>query len=76
LRREVNALAQLSPSSSDYAVIKATSTPSFTVPWAERPKTGSISSGAEEILDRAALRTGEGERGVLEFLAVLKLRAT
>src|SRR6266700_6912027 len=51
LRREVNRLAQLSPSSSDYSVIKGHLDTVFQVPWIEKTEDSLDLKKAEEILD-------------------------
>src|SRR6185295_18142214 len=51
LRREVNRLAQLSPSSSDYSVIKGHLDTIFQIPWAEKTEDRVDLVKAEEILN-------------------------
>jgi ATP-dependent Lon protease len=74
LRREVNRLAQLSTSSSDYAVIKGHLDTVFQVPWAEKTEDRLDLAKAEEILDRRHYGLEKVKERVLEFLAVLKLK--
>jgi ATP-dependent Lon protease len=74
LRREVNRLAQLSPSSSDYAVIKGHLDTVFQVPWAEKTEDRLDLVRAEEILDARHHGLEKVKERVLEFLAVLKLK--
>ena len=74
LRREVNRLAQLSPSSSDYAVIKGHLDTVFQVPWAEKTEDQLDLVRAEEILDARHHGLDKVKERVLEFLAVLKLK--
>jgi ATP-dependent Lon protease len=74
LRREVNRLAQLSPSSSDYAVIKGHLDTVFQVPWAEKTEDRLDLVRAEEILDARHFGLEKVKERVLEFLAVLKLK--
>ncbi len=74
LRREVNRLAQLSPSSSDYAVIKGHLDTVFQVPWAEKTEDRLDLVRAEEILDERHYGLEKVKERVLEFLAVLKLK--
>ncbi len=74
LRREVNRLAQLSPSSSDYAVIKGHLDTVFQVPWAEKTEDRLDLVRAEEILDERHHGLEKVKERVLEFLAVLKLK--
>jgi ATP-dependent Lon protease len=74
LRREVSRLAQLSPSSSDYAVIKGHLDTVFQVPWAEKTEDRLDLVRAEEILDARHHGLEKVKERVLEFLAVLKLK--
>ncbi|HSY49416.1 MAG TPA: endopeptidase La [Thermoanaerobaculia bacterium] len=74
LRREVNRLAQLSPSSSDYAVIRGHLDTVFQVPWAEKTDDRLDLVRAEEILDARHHGLEKVKERVLEFLAVLKLK--
>ena len=74
LRREVNRLSQLSPSSSDYAVIKGHLDTVFQVPWAEKTEDRLDLVRAEEILDARHHGLEKVKERVLEFLAVLKLK--
>src|SRR4051812_141841 len=74
LRREVNRLAQLSPSSSDYAVIKGHLDTVFQVPWTAKTEDRLDLVRAEEILDARHYGLEKVKERVLEFLAVLKLK--
>src|SRR6185295_4933134 len=74
LRREVNRLGQLSPSSSDYAVIKGHLDTVFQVPWTEKTEDRLDLVRAEEILDARHYGLEKVKERVLEFLAVLKLK--
>jgi len=74
LRREVNRLAQLSPSSSDYAVIKGHLDTVFQVPWSEKTEDKLDLAKAEESLDKRHYGLEKVKERVLEFLAVLKLK--
>ncbi|HEX3070936.1 MAG TPA: endopeptidase La [Thermoanaerobaculia bacterium] len=74
LRREVNRLSQLSPSSSDYAVIKGHLDTVFQVPWSAKTDDQLDLVRAEEILDARHHGLEKVKERVLEFLAVLKLK--
>ncbi len=74
LRREVNRLAQLSPSSSDYSVIKGHLDTVFQVPWIEKTEDQLDLARAEAILDERHHGLEKVKERVLEFLAVLKLK--
>ncbi len=74
LRREVNRLAQLSASSSDFAVIKGHLDTVFQVPWNEKTEDQLDLKRAEEILDERHFGLEKVKERVLEFLAVLKLK--
>ena len=74
LRREVNRLAQLSPSSSDYAVIKGHLDTVFQVPWTEKTEDRLDLKRAEEMLEERHHGLEKVKERVLEFLAVLKLK--
>jgi ATP-dependent Lon protease len=74
LRREVNRLSQLSPSSSDYAVIKGHLDTVFQVPWGEKTEDRLDLAKAEESLDKRHYGLEKVKERVLEFLAVLKLK--
>src|SRR5947208_1959000 len=52
LRREVNRLSQLSPSSSDYSVIKGHLDTIFQIPWSEKTEDRLDLQKAEEMLDQ------------------------
>mgnify|MGYP000563056018 CR=1 FL=1 len=74
LRREVNRLGQLSPSSSDYAVIKGHLDTVFQVPWDAKTEDQLDLKKAEQILDDRHYGLEKVKERVLEFLAVLKLK--
>src|SRR5947199_249973 len=74
LRREVNRLGQLSPSSSDYAVIKGHLDTVFQVPWSEKTEDKLDLKRAEESLEERHHGLEKVKERVLEFLAVLKLK--
>lgn len=74
LRREVTRMMQLSPSSSDYAVIKGHLDTVFQVPWTEKTEDRLDLKRAEEILDDRHFGLEKVKERVLEFLAVLKLK--
>jgi ATP-dependent Lon protease len=74
LRREVNRLSQLSPSSSDYSVIKGHLDTIFQIPWAEKTEDQLDLIKAEEILEQRHHGLEKVKERVLEFLAVLKLK--
>ena len=74
LRREVNRLTQLSPSSSDYAVIKGHLDTVFQVPWNTHTEDQLDLKKAEAILDQRHHGLEKVKERVLEFLAVLKLK--
>jgi len=74
LRREVNRLSQLSPSSSDYSVIKGHLDTIFQIPWAEKTEDQLDLQKAEQILEQRHHGLEKVKERVLEFLAVLKLK--
>ncbi len=74
LRREVTRLTQLSPSSSDYAVLKGHLDTVFQVPWSEKTEDQLDLKRAEKILDERHHALEKVKERVLEFLAVLKLK--
>src|SRR6059058_5037516 len=74
LRREVNRLTQLSPSSSDYSVIKGHLDTIFQIPWTEKTEDQLDLTKAEESLDQRHYGLEKVKERVLEFLAVLKLK--
>ncbi|MCU1244348.1 MAG: ATP-dependent protease La [Acidobacteria bacterium] len=74
LRREVTRLGQLSPSSSDYAVIKGHLDTVFQLPWSEKTEDRLDLKRAEEILDERHYGLEKVKERVLEYLAVLKLK--
>jgi ATP-dependent Lon protease len=74
LRREVTRMGQLSPSSSDYAVIKGHLDTVFQMPWTQQTEDRLDLTAAEEILDKRHHGLEKVKERVLEFLAVLKLK--
>src|SRR5438874_1798103 len=74
LRREVNRLSQLSPSSSDYAVLRGHLDTVLQVHWLEKTEDQLDLQKAEEILDDKHHGLEKVKERVLEFLAVLKLK--
>src|SRR5436309_1637417 len=74
LRREVIRLGQLSPSSSDYAVIKGHLDTVFQVPWSEKTEDKLDLKRAEAALEERHHGLEKVKERVLEFLAVLKLK--
>jgi ATP-dependent Lon protease len=74
LRREVQRMGQLSPSSSDYAVIKGHLDTVFQMPWTQQTEDRLDLAKAEEILDQRHHGLEKVKERVLEFLAVLKLK--
>jgi len=74
LRREVNRLSQLSPSSSDYAVLRGHLDMVLQVPWLEKTEDQLDLDKAEQILDEKHHGLEKVKERVLEFLAVLKLK--
>jgi ATP-dependent Lon protease len=74
LRREVARLGQLSPSSSDYAVIKGHLDTILQLPWTEHTEDRLDLVKAEEVLDARHHGLEKVKERVLEFLAVLKLK--
>ena len=74
LRREVTRLGQLSPSSSDYAVIKGHLDTILQMPWSEKTEDRLDLAKAEEILESRHHGLDKVKERVLEFLAVLKLK--
>jgi ATP-dependent Lon protease len=74
LRREVNRMTQLSPSSSDYAVIKGHLDTVLQVPWGEKTEDQLDLAKAEEVLDQRHYGLEKVKERILEFLAVLKLK--
>ena len=74
LRREVNRLGQLSPSSSDYAVLRGHLDTVLQVPWTEKTEDRLDLTRAEEILNEKHHALDKVKERVLEFLAVLKLK--
>ncbi len=74
LRREVNRMTQLSPSSSDYAVIKGHLDTVLQVPWGEKTEDQLDLAKAEEVLEARHYGLEKVKERILEFLAVLKLK--
>src|SRR5438093_2346103 len=74
LRREVNRLSQLSPSSSDYAVLRGHLDTVMQVPWTEKTEDQLDLVKAEKILDDRHHALDKVKERVLEFLAVMKLK--
>jgi ATP-dependent Lon protease len=74
LRREVSRLAMLSPSSSDYSVIKSHLDTVFQIPWDVKTEDRLDLVAAEKILDQKHFGLEKVKERVLEFLAVLKLK--
>jgi ATP-dependent Lon protease len=74
LRREVTRLGQLSPSSSDYAVIKGHLDTILQLPWTAHTEDRLDLVKAEEVLDARHHGLEKVKERVLEFLAVLKLK--
>jgi ATP-dependent Lon protease len=74
LRREVNRLSQLSPSSSDYSVLRGHLDTVLQVPWTEKTEDQLDLKKAEEILDERHYALEKVKERVLEFLAVMKLK--
>src|ERR1700730_17378215 len=74
LRREVNRLSQLSPTSSDYAVLRGHLDMVLQVPWLEKTEDRLDLEKAEQILDEKHHGLEKVKERVLEFLAVLKLK--
>ncbi|HWS71335.1 MAG TPA: LON peptidase substrate-binding domain-containing protein, partial [Thermoanaerobaculia bacterium] len=74
LRREINRLGQLSPSSSDYAVIKGHLDTVFQLPWNEKTEDRLDLKEAEASLEEKHFGLEKVKERVLEFLAVLKLK--
>ncbi len=74
LRREVNRLSQLSPSSSDYAVIRGHLDTVLQVPWTQKTEDRLDLQKAEQSLDEKHFGLEKVKERVLEFLAVMKLK--
>lgn len=74
LRREVTRMGQLSPSSSDYAVLKGHLDTVLQLPWAAHTDDRLDLAKAEEALDARHHGLEKVKERVLEFLAVLKLK--
>jgi ATP-dependent Lon protease len=74
LRREVTRLSQLSPSSSDYAVLRGHLDTVLQVPWTEKTEDRLDLQKAEESLNEKHHALDKVKERVLEFLAVMKLK--
>ncbi|HKR64884.1 MAG TPA: endopeptidase La [Thermoanaerobaculia bacterium] len=74
LRRELSRMGQLSPSSSDYAVIKGHLDTILQVPWTAHTDDQLDLKKAEEVLDARHHGLEKVKERILEFLAVLKLK--
>jgi ATP-dependent Lon protease len=74
LRREVTRMGQLSPSSSDYSVIKGHLDTVLQVPWSQHTEDTLDLVKAEAILDERHHGLEKVKERILEFLAVLKLK--
>jgi ATP-dependent Lon protease len=74
LRREVTRMGQLSPSSSDYAVIKGHLDTILQLPWTQHTEDQLDLVKAEQILDERHYGLEKVKERILEFLAVLKLK--
>jgi len=74
LRRAINRLAILSPSSSDYSVLKGHLDTVLQMPWTNRTADRLDLDAAEKILDEKHYGLEKIKERVLEFLAVLKLK--
>src|SRR5437588_10258501 len=67
-------MTQLSPSSSDYAVIKGHLDTVLQVPWGEKTEDQLDLTKAEAVLDQRHYGLEKVKERILEFLAVLKLK--
>jgi ATP-dependent Lon protease len=74
LRREVTRMGQLSPSSSDYAVIRGHLDIVLQLPWTQHTEDTLDLVKAEAILDERHHGLEKVKERILEFLAVLKLK--
>ncbi len=74
LRREVTRMGQLSPSSSDYAVIRGHLDTVLQLPWTQHTEDQLDLAKAEQILDERHHGLEKVKERILEFLAVLKLK--
>ncbi|HEX8410884.1 MAG TPA: endopeptidase La, partial [Thermoanaerobaculia bacterium] len=74
LRREVTRMGQLSPSSSDYAVIRGHLDTVLQLPWGAQTEDQLDLGKAEQILDQRHHGLEKVKERILEFLAVLKLK--
>jgi len=74
LRRELTRMGQLSPSSSDYAVIKGHLDTILQVPWTQHTEDQLDLVKAEAVLDARHHGLEKVKERILEFLAVLKLK--
>ncbi len=76
LRREISRMAQLAPSSSDYAVIKGHLDTVLQLPWSQSTEDQLDLQKAEAILDERHHGLEKVKERVIEFLAVLKLKGS
>lgn len=74
LRREVTRMGQLSPSSSDYAVIRGHLDTILQLPWTAQTEDQLDLVKAEAVLDARHHGLDKVKERILEFLAVLKLK--
>src|SRR5438105_2702616 len=74
LRREVSRLGQLSPSSSDYAVLRGHLDTVLQVPWTEKTEDRLDLQRAEEMLNEKHHALDKVKERIIEFLAVMKLK--
>ena len=74
LRREVSRLGQLSPSSSDYAVLRGHLDTVLQVPWTEKTEDRLDLARAEEMLNEKHHALDKVKERIIEFLAVMKLK--
>jgi ATP-dependent Lon protease len=74
LRREVTRMGQLSPSSSDYAVIRGHLDTILQLPWEQHTDDQLDLVKAEQVLDERHHGLEKVKERILEFLAVLKLK--
>ncbi|MEO8381059.1 MAG: endopeptidase La [Acidobacteriota bacterium] len=74
LRREVTRMGQLSPSSSDYAVIRGHLDTILQLPWEQHTEDQLDLVKAEQVLDERHHGLEKVKERILEFLAVLKLK--
>src|SRR5438270_6182662 len=74
LRREVSRLGQLSPSSSDYAVLRGHLDTVLQVPWTEKTEDRLDLQRSEEMLNEKHHALDKVKERIIEFLAVMKLK--